>query len=165
MKMTKMLVHAGVLLLPIGMAIAANIPELKEGLWSIHTQTISNPGNQKSEGTYTLCRDHAFDQAAQALAKNIKGCTMGSESFDGSKYSTEMKCTVGTTVIDTKGTATFSGDTSTHSESRATYTPAMAGISDMTMIQDQKYVGSCPAGAQPGDRINADGTIIHLGKH
>jgi hypothetical protein len=72
---------------------------------------------------------------------------------------------VGATVIETKGTATFSGDTSTHSESHATYTPAMAGISEMTMIQDQKYVGSCPAGAQPGDRINADGTVIHLGKH
>jgi hypothetical protein len=29
---------------------------------------------------------------------------------------------------------------------------------------DQKYVGSSPAGVQPGDRVNSDGTVIHLGK-
>jgi hypothetical protein len=32
------------------------------------------------------------------------------------------------------------------------------------MVMEQKYMGSCPAGAQPGDRINADGSIVHLGK-
>jgi len=27
------------------------------------------------------------------------------------------------------------------------------------MIMDQKYVGSCPAGTQPGDLTNADGRL------
>ena len=165
MKITKMLVYAGALSLPIGIAIATNPPDVREGLWSIHAQTLNNPGNKKSEGTYTLCRNHAYDRYAMSLAKNMEGCTVDSESFEGSKYSTEMHCTVGATVIDTKGTTTFSGDTSTHSETHATYTPAMAGISEMTLIQDQKYMGSCPAGAQPGDRTNADGTVMHLWKH
>jgi hypothetical protein len=26
------------------------------------------------------------------------------------------------------------------------------------------YIGNCPAGVQPGDRVNSDGTVIHLGK-
>jgi hypothetical protein len=164
MKMSKMVVYAGALLLPVGIAIATNHPDLKEGLWSIHTQTIDNPGNKKSDGSFTLCRSHSSDQAAEAHAKSIKGCTASSESFEGNKYSIEMHCTVGATVIDSKGTTTFGGDTSTHSENHATYTPAMAGISETTMIQDQKYLGSCPAGVQPGDRTNADGTVIHLGK-
>jgi hypothetical protein len=34
-------------------------------------------------------------------------------------------------------------------EIRATETPAMGGASEITMIMDQKYVGRCPAGAQP----------------
>ena len=164
MKLPKMLAYAGLLLLPIAIAIAANHPELKEGLWSVHSQTTDNPGNKKSEGSYTICRSHAFDQSVEALVKNMKGCTMN-ESFQGNKYSVEMHCTVGTTVIDSKGTTTFDGDTSTHSESHATYTPALAGMTDITMIEDQKYTGSCPAGIQPGDRTNADGTVIHLGKH
>ena len=41
---------------------------------------------------------------------------------------------------------------------------AMGGISETTTIMDQKYVGSCPAGTKPGDRIAADGRITHSGK-
>jgi hypothetical protein len=159
-----MLVCAAVaLVLPI--ANAANPPESKEGLWSVHTQLIDNPGNKKSEGTYTLCRDHPYDESIRAKAKNMKGCTKISESFEGGKYSIEMHCVVAGTVVESKGTTTFQGDTSTHSETHATYNPPMGGISEMTVIMDQKYVGACPAGAQPGDRTDADGGVTHLGKH
>ncbi len=162
--MRKTLVSAAVaFVLPI--ANAANLPEVKEGLWSVHTQSVDNPGNKKSDGTYTLCRNHAYDQSAQASAKNLKGCTTVSENLQGGKYSTELRCVVAGTVIDSKGTTTFQGDTSFHSETHATYAPAMGGISETTMIMDQRYLGGCPAGLQPGDRANADGTVIHRGKH
>jgi len=163
--MKRMLVYVGAaLLLPIGVAIAVNLPEQKEGLWSIQRQTIDNPGNKKSESTSKICRNHAYDQHANSLAKNVKGCTTVSESFEGGKYSIEMHCVVAGTVIESKGTTTFQGDTSTHSESHATYTPAMAGVSETTTIMDQKYVGSCPAGTQPGDMMSADGRVTHLWK-
>jgi hypothetical protein len=162
-KMNKKMLASAAATLVLPIANAANPPEVKEGLWSIHTQSIDNPGNKKSEGTYTLCRNHAYDQAAQARAKTTKGCTL-SESFEGGKYSSQSHCVVGSTVIESKGTVTFQGDTATHSETHATYTPAMAGVSETTMIMDQKYVGSCPAGAVPGDRIGADGKVTHLGK-
>jgi hypothetical protein len=29
------------------------------------------------------------------------------------------------------------------------------------MVQDQRYIGSCPAGVKPGDTISADGFIRH----
>lgn len=164
--MKKILVSAtAVLLLPIGIANAVNPPEQKEGLWSIHRQSIDNPGNKKSESTSTICRSHAYDEHARSLAKNVKGCTTISESFQGGKYSVELHCVEAGTVVESKGTTTFQGDTSAHSETHATYTPALGGISEMTMIMDQKHVGSCPAGAQPGDMTNADGTVIHLWKH
>jgi hypothetical protein len=150
------------LVLPI--ARATDPPDVKEGLWSIHTQTTDNPGAKKSEGTYTLCRDHAFDLSVRARAKTIKGCTTVSESFQGGKYSVEMHCTIGGSVSESKGTTTFQGDAAVHSESHATYTPALYGISESTTVMDQKYVGSCPAGTHPGDRTNSDGTVIHLGK-
>jgi Protein of unknown function (DUF3617) len=165
MKVTKMLAYAGALLLPIGIAIAANPPDLKEGLWSIHTQTVDNPGNVKSDHTSTICRNHAYDQHTMSLAKSVKGCTVGKESFEGNKYSLEMRCMAGATMIESKGTTTFNGDSSTHSESHATYSPAMAGVSETTMIQDQKYVGSCPAGAEPGDMTSENGRVTHLWKH
>jgi ribosomal protein L27 len=154
-----------VILLLIGTANGADAPELKEGLWSIHRQTIDNPGNKKIEGTQTICRSHAFDQHSQELAKNVKGCTTVSDSFQGGKRVTELRCTIGGTVLDTKGTVVYQGDSSVHGEDHTTYTPAMNGVSESTMIQDQKYVGSCPAGVQPGDIINADGRVMHTWKH
>ena len=160
--MKKMLVYAAAaLLLPIAMAKAADLPEQKEGLWSSHMQSTDNPGNKTSEQTSTICRNHAYDQYAQSLTKNMKGCTTVRESFQGGKYSLEMHCVIGSTVIDSKGTTTFQGDTAAHAESHATYTPAMGGVSETSMIMDQKYVGSCPAGAQPGDITYANGRVTH----
>ena len=148
----------------LGTANAVDSPEVKEGLWSIQRHTIDNPGNKTSDSKSTICRNHAYDQYALSLAKNMKGCTT-SQSFQGGKYSSKGHCTIGATVVDSQGTVTYQGDTSAHSETHATYNPAMGGISETTMIVDQKYVGYCPAGAQPGDMTTADGRVTHLWKH
>lgn len=152
-------------LLAIGTANAVDPPDVKEGLWSVHTESVDNPGNKKSSGTYTLCRDHAFDQSTRARASSMKGCSTVSQSFEAGKYSSAMHCVIGGTVVESKGTTIFQSDTSFHSETHGSYTPAMAGISETTMIMDQKFIGGCPAGILPGDRTNSDGTVIHLGKH
>src|ERR1035438_7245601 len=107
--MKKIILTLGMAALVLPLARAADPPELKEGLWSIHTQSIDNPGAKKTEGTYTHCRDHAYDTANRARAKTVKGCTTVSESFQGSKYSTEVHCVTGGTTIDSKGTTTFQG--------------------------------------------------------
>jgi hypothetical protein len=163
--MKKQLVPAAaVFLLAIGTAMAVDPPEVKEGLWSIHRQTIDNPGNKKTESTSTICRSHAYDQHVQSLSKNMKGCTPISQSFEGGRYLSAMHCVAGGITIESKGTATFQGDTSTHSETHATYSPAMNGVTDTTMIMDQKYLGNCPAGQQPGD-LSTEGRTTHLWKH
>jgi hypothetical protein len=149
------------LLLPL--AGATDPPDVKEGLWSIRTQFTENPGNKKTEGSYSLCRDHAYDQAARARAKKIAGCTTTSESCAGGKCTVEMRCVQRGSTIESKSVTTFSGDTAVHSESHSTTNPPLLGVSEQTVVMDQKYTGSCPAGAKPGDRINADGSIIHLG--
>jgi hypothetical protein len=159
----KLVPAAGAFLLAIGTAYAVDPPQMKEGLWSIHRETIDNPGNKKSESNSTICRDHAYDLHADSLAKNVKGCTV-SQSVQGGKYSSRSHCVMGGTVVESQGSATYQGDTSAHVESHATYSPAMGGISDTTMIVDQKYVGNCPAGAQPGD-LTTNGRTVHLGKH
>ncbi len=148
----------------LSIACAADMPEMKEGLWSVHTQTADDPGNRKTEGTYTLCRNHAFDKDVEARVKTIKGCTMVNENMQSGKYSSQMKCAIGGITIESKGITTFQGDTSFHAEVHSTNTPPQNGVAATTMISDQKYVGSCPAGVQPGDRTNADGTVIHIGK-
>jgi hypothetical protein len=100
----------------------------------------------------------------RAREKGLKGCTTVSESFQDHKYTSEIHCTAGKTAIESKGTTTFQGDTALHSETHATYTPALGGVSETTIVRDEKYVGSCPVGTAPGDRTNPDGTVISLGK-
>jgi uncharacterized protein DUF3617 len=140
-----------------------NLPQLKEGLWSVASQTISNPAGTKIEGAYSICRNHAYDDKARERAKVMKGCTIVSETFEGGKYTLVSHCEVPGMVFDSTGVSKADGDSATHTESHTTYKPAMRGIAETTMIMDQKYVGSCPDGMQPGDRMDKDGKVIHLG--
>lgn len=149
----------------IGSALALEAPVMKEGLWSVHTTSIDNPGNVKSEGTYKLCRNHAYDQHAFSLGEHMPACKLINESGGGSVYTVETECNISGTVIKSKSTTTVHGDTASRSESHGTYTPAMRGMTEMNVIVEQNYLGSCPAGVQPGDRINQDGSIVHLWRH
>ncbi len=155
-------VTAATLLLTI--ASAADPPPLQEGLWEIRGQSIDNPGGRKSEFTYRLCRNHAYDKAMDAMVKNVKDCTTAFDSLGDGRYSSESRCTIDGTVIVSKGTYTYLSATSARSESYATYTPAYRGKTDETVIQDQNYVGACPAGMRPGDRITVDGTLQRYGR-
>ena len=150
-------VSAATLLLTI--ASAADPPPLQEGLWEIRGQSIDNPGGKKSEFTYRLCRNHAYDKAMDAMVKNVKDCTTAFDSLGDGRYSSESRCTIDGTVIVSKGTYTYLSATSARSESYATYTPAYRGKTDETVIQDQNYVGACPAGMRPGDRITVSSVL------
>jgi hypothetical protein len=154
-------VLTAVLLLMIGLAQAIDLPSMKEGLWSIRMQTTDNPGNKKTDFTSKLCRNHAFDEYSRGLAKKMPGCKTINENFSGSKYTSEMECTTQGSVLRSKTLTTIQGDSETHSETHVTYTPPLRGVSDEDLIQDQKYLGSCPTGVGPGDRISQDGTIMH----
>jgi len=148
-----LLCSAAMMCLPLVMARAdgITIPQIKEGLWEIEMQDTSSPANVTSHNYYKLCRDHAWDKQAQATINNMKGCTTTLEPLGGGKYTSEGRCTVAGNVIVTDATISTT-DTSSHSETHVTYTPAFYGNTGETMIQDQTYLGSCPAGMKPGDR-------------
>jgi uncharacterized protein DUF3617 len=140
-------------------ARAADPPQLQEGLWEIRGQSIENPGNKITDFTYRLCRNHAYDKAIDDLVKHAKGCATKFDSLGGGQYASASRCTVAGIVIVSKGTYTYESATSTRLESTATYQPAFNGKTDETLTQDQKFVGSCPAGMNPGDRIMPGGIL------
>jgi len=137
---------------------------IKEGLWSQHLQFTENPGNKKRETTQTVCRTHAYDIWSRDRSKKRAGCKVISENSTAASYTIEMECTVQGSVIKSKTVATFSGDTAVHSESHSTQTPPLMGIAESTAISDDKYVGPCPAGAQPGDITMENGAKINTYK-
>lgn len=155
---------ASALLLQLAIARAADPPELREGLWEIRGESVENPGNKKTVFTYRLCRNHAYDKAMDALVKNVKGCSTEFNDLGGGQFSSASRCEVSGTLIVSRGTYNYQSSTSTRSESSATYTPPLKGKTDETVVQDQSYVGDCPAGMKPGDRIMVDGTVQRYGK-
>lgn len=153
-----------VVLVAVVAAQATDLPQLKEGLWSVRNQTVNSPGSKKNDATYVLCRNHAFDQRAQSMAKGIKGCAVSKESLTGGKYYAETHCTFGKTTVDTKGTTTYTSATTFRSESHTTFSPALNGMTESSMVIEQKYLGSCPVDLLPGDRKGPDGKVIHAGQ-
>ena len=141
----------------------AEPPPLKEGLWSIHNREVDAPSNRKIDFTSTLCRSHASDQRARQAADRRKQCTSVSESLHANEYTVESRCKIKGSVVESKSTTLFRSD-STHTEEHVTYTPALNGITASTLIQDQKYLGKCPAGAEPGDLMLPNGAVQHLGR-
>jgi hypothetical protein len=141
------------------LAQAADPPPLKEGLWEIHGHSVENPGGRETDFTYRLCRNHQFDDAMNAQAKNAKECNTSFDDLGGGKYASSSTCLVPGTAIVSKGTYTYESSTAARSESHATYTPAFHGKSEETITEDQKYVGRCPSNMKPGDRILSDGTL------
>jgi len=150
-------------MLDSGAGLAAEPLQLKEGLWSIHNREIDTPSNKKIEFTSTICRSHASEQRAREDAKNRKECTTINERLQGSEYTIESRCTIKGSTVESKSTTLFKGD-STHTDVHITYTPALNGITQSTLIQDQKYLGMCPAGAEPGDVMLPNGNVEHLGR-
>jgi hypothetical protein len=156
-----MLAATFLLLLGVAHADFPNMPPLKEGLWKIHMVDTA-PGQKPTENTYLLCRDHAWDQQARQVAqKFLASCTTLSDVKSGSTHTVAISCKIASTTITTKSTLTSSGDTHYHTESSTTFTPPLNGQSQASMIQDQTFVGACPANMQPGDHQLPDGTIQH----
>ena len=155
---------AATFLLLLGVAQAAdfpNMPPLKEGLWKIHTADTT-AGQKPTESTISLCRNHAYDQQVlKEAAKFLTACSTTTDTASGNTRTVVTSCKIANSTVVTHSTITTLSDTHYHTESLATYTPPLYGQSRSTMVQDQTYLGACPANMQPGDRQLADGTIQH----
>jgi hypothetical protein len=163
--MTRTYLYMGVLCaLAIAVARAASPPQLQQGLWEIRVQSTENPGAKKTEYAFKLCRDHAYDKETDDLVKNNKNCSTKLQSLGGDRFTAASRCTLSGIVIVSQGLSVYQNGGSVHSESAATYTPPLYGKTDETMVEDQRYLGSCPAGMKPGDRMMADGSIVHRAK-
>jgi len=136
-----------------------HLPPLKEGLWKIRLIN-SSPGEKTSDTTENLCRNHAYDQQTDTMArKQFAACSSLTDTQSGNKHLISMTCKVGNSTVTTHDTVTIDGDTHYHSEILSTFNPPLYGESQSTMIQDQTYLGACPANMHPGDRQLANGTV------
>jgi hypothetical protein len=164
--MKALLAPIALVLLQTMLAAQTDYPYVKDGLYSWHSQTISQPGNKKQEGSFSVCLSRAHSEQVRAKSKQQmqKTCPVNNEHVSGNTVTTETECKVMNSVIKTTGKTIISGDTTAHAESHTIYSPPLEGQSEETMTIDEKYLGPCPAGMQPGDRMLKDGSMQHLGQ-
>ena len=145
----------------IGSASAIDVPDMKEGLWNLR-MVSSTPGQKDDVSSYSLCRDHAYDQRAKVIADNAtKSCSNIADTSSGGKRYLNMTCSVAGSTLTSKAVITSKGDTYFRTETATTYSPALYGQTQSNMVQEQTWVSACPAGMAPGDRKMADGSIQH----
>ncbi len=157
-------VHGSAVAATVSVARAAGPPRLLEGLWEISVHSTENPGGKETEYSFRLCRDHAFDKQTDELVKNNKNCATNCRAWDADRFSGGVPLHRVRHRHRVERAVRLSEDTAVHSESAATYTPPLYGKTDETMVQDQRYLGNCPAGMKPGDRILADGSLVRRAK-
>ncbi len=134
-----------------------SMPPVKEGLWKIHN-VDTYPDQPTQDTTYFLCRSHAYDDSVREKMKTIQShCVTSGDTTLGNKRSINTTCDISGYHTVSKATLTMS-DNFYHSETDSTITISGHTSSDKT-VQDQTYMGVCPAGMSPGDRKLADGTI------
>ncbi|HTW38410.1 MAG TPA: DUF3617 family protein [Steroidobacteraceae bacterium] len=144
-------------------ALAADPPQLKEGLWSIHSRDLEMPGNRQTEFTSTLCRSHASDRETREKSQSMKECTTVKETLRANELRSESRCRIQGSIVESRSRTLFLGN-ATHTEVHVTYTPALNGVTHSMMVEDQKYLGACPAGAESGDLMLPNGSVQHLGR-
>ncbi len=127
------------------------VPQLKEGLWSIQGYRTNSSNPDKQAFNAKLCRDQTYDNHSHAFVTTVKECSSQIVAQKPNLYSTKITCTVGATTIVSTTTVTYQSDTSVHSDSQTTYTPALQGKTSASIVQDQLYLGPCPANMKPGD--------------
>jgi hypothetical protein len=145
-------------------SFASDPPARKEGLWLTHSVQTENPGNKQAEYTWKTCRSHAYDQYELALFERFSKCPV-TESVHGDVHESDYACVVAGVKVNRKEVRTYQGDTAIHLESHATFSPAMNGNTEMTLVADDKQAGACPPELQPGDMTNGDGKVHHLWIH
>jgi hypothetical protein len=110
--MTAIKLHVGTALqFPVELASAVDFPERHEELWERHIQSVVNPGAKRTEITSKICRDHAYDKSVTMTKPQDKSCTFNLVDLGGGKYSSETRCTVQGTVVETKQTFVYQAGT------------------------------------------------------
>jgi hypothetical protein len=144
----------------ISEADGINPPPTKEGLWETHS-TQTQQGKTVSDRSVKMCQSKELTKSMQSNGEELRKkneCTSRVTQPSTNTYVEESRCAKGPNAGSvTKVVYTYQGDTASHTEMHMN-----ADKSEIVMIMDAKYLGSCPAGMKPGDLI-MDGKIISGG--
>lgn len=94
------------------------------------------------------------------MANDLMGsmkCERDNIQRDGNRITLDSVCSVDGRKFTSKALITFTSETAYHVDLKEHAEPPLDGVSDMTITQDAKWIGPCPADVKPGDVIDPNG--------
>jgi hypothetical protein len=142
----------------IGVAWAQGfkLPPMRDGLWESHITQIQQ-GKTLLDMSMKLCQSKELTKSRQSIGDELRKtdqCTSNVSQPSANTFVEESRCAKGANAGSvTKITYTFQGDIASHMEMHT-----HDGNSETVSVTDMKFLGSCPAGAKPGDVVKDGST-------
>jgi hypothetical protein len=157
------------IIVALGSAIAAvalaaqaqDFPKLKAGLWEVNMTSGKREGQPPK--LTTMCLDDSVQREMYRVSTGMMSgmCTKHEIKVAGNKVTTIANCDLGITKMQSQAVMTLTGNTTYHTEARATFDPPLNGAKESTTIIDGKHVGACKPGQQPGDMTLPGGQTVN----
>ena len=148
-------------MLPALEARAAELPLRKPGLWEMK---VVRTGSPMPEMTMQHCTDETTDKQMSTmfspLSKEI--CSKNNIQQTASGYATDSVCSVAGASMTSHSdiTGDFNSAYAVKTTSHADHGPA--GLHDMTMAIEAKWLGPCKADQKPGDIVMPGGFKLNV---
>jgi hypothetical protein len=144
-----------------GIALAADPPVLKAGLWEVWRVTAQQPDKKHLT---TMCLDDSVQAEMREFGMGIakEMCSQNDRRTEGNRMIITATCNLGPTTMKTRSVMTFNGNSSYHTESTATYDPPLMNMTESSSKIDGKWTGPCKPGQQPGDITTETGQTINM---
>lgn len=139
------------------------LPYSKPGLWLLTTKTEDGkPARVTKFCSDKLAQKYLIDMGSATLQS---ACAKHDMNVAGSTMTINAVCTIGKSTLTSKTVIHYAGDSSFHSETDGTFSPAFMGKTASHSVQDGAWSGACPAGMTPGDMyMGPDDRIkMHIG--
>src|SRR5262245_38977452 len=134
----------------IAAAAAEEFPKLKAGLWQINM--TSGKADGRPPRVSTMCLDDSVQRELYRMSTGMAAgmCSKHEIKIVGNKVTTVANCDLGITKMQSQAVMTLTGNTSYHTEARASFDPPLNGAKEQATVIDGKHIGACKPGQKPG---------------
>jgi hypothetical protein len=149
---------AATVALPAAAQIAA--PQRKPGFWE-QTMTMTGGRAMKSQ----ICTDAAVEKSMSAFGQNMAQSTCSKNQIRKTPtgFAFDSTCKVGSSVVNSTGTATGDFNSAYVVDVSSKSTPPMVpGKGETHMKIAAKWLGPCPAGRKAGDMVMPGGMVVNI---
>lgn len=154
---------AGLVTLAPALAIGAEMPARKAGLWQM---TMVFDGAGMPHQVVKQCIDAATDKEMNSLGGRMgaESCSQPAIQRAGDSIIIDSECKMGghTTRSHAVATGDFNSAYTVKVDSKQDGPPAPGMPAAMSMTINAKWLGPCTAGQKPGDMIMSNGMTINI---